>query len=242
MDDKTLLHALRKLKVETGVFACMGCGYEHDCGIHGCAIMREAAERIEGLLKNEEQLRKERRITNPCMHYREDGVCEHFSEPGITSYCVEGPCSAYLPEGLTYGDNIKLSGTETPAEIRRGTELLAEQAGECVKQAILGGGGSSVDTLQSDGKWEFMRGGLPMIDVRISEKGICHCTITGTTAEIVGEFSLLINQYYSATAKTAPQLLPGIRKYFEKITAPGSPMWELDESVEGIFVTKKVEK
>lgn len=47
-DDKTLLHALRKLKVETGVFACMGCGYEHDCGIHGCAIMREAAERIEG--------------------------------------------------------------------------------------------------------------------------------------------------------------------------------------------------
>lgn len=51
-----------------------------------------------------------------------------------------------------------------------------------------------------------------MIDVRISEKGICHCTITGTTAEIVGEFSLLINQYYSATAKTAPQLLPAIRK------------------------------
>lgn len=139
MDDKTLLHALRKLKVETGVFACMGCGYEHDCGIHGCAIMREAAERIEGLQKNEEQLRKERRITNPCMHYREDGVCEHFSEPRITSYCVEGPCSAYLPEYIMYGDYIKLSGTETPAEIRRGTELLAEQAGECVKQAILGG-------------------------------------------------------------------------------------------------------
>ena len=46
---------------------------------------------------------------------------------------------AYLPEYIMYGDYIKLSGTETPAEIRRGTELLAEQAGECVKQAILGG-------------------------------------------------------------------------------------------------------
>ena len=69
----------------------------------------------------------------------EDGVCEHFSEPGITSYCVEGPCSAYLPEYIMYGDYIKLIGTETPEEIRRGTELLAEQAGECVKQAILGG-------------------------------------------------------------------------------------------------------
>lgn len=46
----------------------------------------------------------------------------------------------------------------------------------------------------------------------------------------------LINQYYSATAKTAPQLLPSIRKCFEKMTALGSPMWELDESIEVIFV------
>ena len=46
---------------------------------------------------------------------------------------------AYLPEYIMYGDYIKLIGTETPEEIRRGTELLAEQAGECVKQAILGG-------------------------------------------------------------------------------------------------------
>ena len=135
MDDKTLLHALRKLKVETGSFACMGCGYEHDCGIHGCAIMREAAKRIKGLLKNETQLRKERR--NSCKHYGEDGVCEHFSEPGITSYCVEGPCSAYLPEGLTYGDNIKLSGTETPAEIKEAKALLAKQAGACMERALL---------------------------------------------------------------------------------------------------------
>lgn len=51
-----------------------------------------------------------------------------------------------------------------------------------------------------------------MIDVRISKKGTCHCKITGTTAEILAEFTLLINQYYSATAKTAPQLLPSIRE------------------------------
>lgn len=135
MDDKTLLQALRRLKVEIGSLACLGCGHEHNCDIHGCAIIREAAERIEGLLKNETQLRKERR--NSCMHYGEDGVCEHFSEPGITSYCVEGPCSAYLPEGLTYGDNIKLSGTETPAEIKEAKALLAKQAGKCMERALL---------------------------------------------------------------------------------------------------------
>lgn len=63
-----------------------------------------------------------------------------------------------------------------------------------------------------------------MIDVRISKKEIDRCKITGTTAEILAEFTLLINQFYSAMAKTAPQLLPSIREYFAKITAPGSPM------------------
>lgn len=76
----------------------------------------------------------------------------------------------------------------------------------------------------------------------LAKKGIGHCNITGTTAEILADFTLLINLYYSATAKTAPQLLPSIRECFAKITAPGSQMWELDESVEGIFVTEKVKK
>ena len=46
MDNKDLLQALRRLKVETGNIACLGCGHEHNCGIHGCAIIREAAEQL----------------------------------------------------------------------------------------------------------------------------------------------------------------------------------------------------
>lgn len=34
------------LCVQTGSLACMGCGYEHNCGVHGCAILREAGERL----------------------------------------------------------------------------------------------------------------------------------------------------------------------------------------------------
>jgi len=41
-----LVNAIRRLKVETGSLACMGCGHEHNCGVSGCAIMREAADRI----------------------------------------------------------------------------------------------------------------------------------------------------------------------------------------------------
>ena len=43
-----LLAELRRLKVQTGSIACLGCGYEHNCGIHGCAILREAETYIRG--------------------------------------------------------------------------------------------------------------------------------------------------------------------------------------------------
>ena len=46
MRDQELVNALRRLKVETGSLACLGCGHEHNCGVSGCAIMREAADRI----------------------------------------------------------------------------------------------------------------------------------------------------------------------------------------------------
>jgi hypothetical protein len=49
MKTEEILTALRRLKVETGSLACMGCGYEHDCGVHGCRIVREAADLIEKL-------------------------------------------------------------------------------------------------------------------------------------------------------------------------------------------------
>lgn len=48
-DDKILIEALRRLSVQTGSIACLGCGYEHDCGIHGCAIICAARERLEEL-------------------------------------------------------------------------------------------------------------------------------------------------------------------------------------------------
>lgn len=47
MEIKKLCRALRRMKVETGSFACFGCGYENSCGIRGCALIREAADRLE---------------------------------------------------------------------------------------------------------------------------------------------------------------------------------------------------
>ena len=47
MEDKKLLAAVKRLSVETGSLACLGCGWEHDCGIHGCAILRAVKEALE---------------------------------------------------------------------------------------------------------------------------------------------------------------------------------------------------
>ena len=46
MKTDELIKSLQSLKVQTGSLACLGCGHEHNCGVHGCAILREAAVRL----------------------------------------------------------------------------------------------------------------------------------------------------------------------------------------------------
>lgn len=47
MTKHELIAALKRLKVETGSLVCFGCGHEHNCGVHGCAILREAIAALE---------------------------------------------------------------------------------------------------------------------------------------------------------------------------------------------------
>lgn len=37
-----LIRQLRRMKVQTGSLVCLGCGVEHNCGVHGCAVLRAA--------------------------------------------------------------------------------------------------------------------------------------------------------------------------------------------------------
>lgn len=47
MTREMITKRLREMAVETGGLNCLGCGFEHNCGIHGCAILKAAAEMIE---------------------------------------------------------------------------------------------------------------------------------------------------------------------------------------------------
>ncbi len=54
MNRDELLQALRRMAPETGSLSCLGCGYEHNCSTHGCAICREAIELIKQLSAEQE--------------------------------------------------------------------------------------------------------------------------------------------------------------------------------------------
>lgn len=47
MTDEELINSLKRLKMQTGSLACLGCGREHNCGIHGCAILQETIAFVE---------------------------------------------------------------------------------------------------------------------------------------------------------------------------------------------------
>lgn len=47
MDTQEIIKALRRMAVETGGLNCLGCGHEHGCGVHGCAVLRAAADALE---------------------------------------------------------------------------------------------------------------------------------------------------------------------------------------------------
>lgn len=46
MTTDELIKALERMESETGSLAdslcCLGCGHEHNCGVYGCAVIREA--------------------------------------------------------------------------------------------------------------------------------------------------------------------------------------------------------
>lgn len=55
MTDNELLKALDRIRVETGSLVCLGCGHEHGCSVHGCAVLRAAQERLRTMNDKEER-------------------------------------------------------------------------------------------------------------------------------------------------------------------------------------------
>ena len=59
MTNNELAEFLRNMKVETGSLLCLGCGHEHNCGIHGCVILSMAADALDNSERHVAALHKE---------------------------------------------------------------------------------------------------------------------------------------------------------------------------------------
>ena len=90
MNDEVLRRELRRISIEAN-HRCFGCGFEHNCGIHGCAIVREALERLE--------------------EYRELGPIDHLRE--LTQAEKDGRL-VVLPCGT--GDELASNGLTFKAD------------------------------------------------------------------------------------------------------------------------------
>ena len=120
LEASVLLSALKRLKVETGSLACLGCGLEHDCGTKGCRIIREAVELIEGQGQAMEralgQLRTQEDACESCVHGGTALPCANDEDPVMlcdtcTYECHCKECSDYSRwEWNGGGDGVQGAG------------------------------------------------------------------------------------------------------------------------------------
>lgn len=102
MKNEEIVRALRRLKVETGSLVCMGCGREHDCGVHGCRIMRDAADLIE-------------KLTDRCALRRGDRGAAGAGEVGAGDGEAAG--GGVMEYNVLQGDALKLLRTLPPESV-----------------------------------------------------------------------------------------------------------------------------
>lgn len=103
MTTNDLLEALARLRVETGSLACLGCGREHNCSTHGCAILRAAADLIERLTAENAKAEAERDSLLPyakeygCETCKNEKACFVQTREGVTVSCVKCPVPDTCP-------------------------------------------------------------------------------------------------------------------------------------------------
>lgn len=103
MTTGTLIKALKRLKVQTGSLACLGCGHKHNCGVHGCAIIRAAVEALQNAVVFQDDRKPlvwgdKRHDTVLCPYCRHD-LMGGFPEADIETDIVQCPYCGEFVDG-----------------------------------------------------------------------------------------------------------------------------------------------
>ncbi len=110
-----LIFALRRMRVQTGSLVCLGCGYEQDCSVHGCRILREAGEMVDALY----QRVKNNAECEDCRHQADLAKCDDQELPRARS-----------------AERIAIAGTVATAANGSGVDVMTnEQAARILDPA-----------------------------------------------------------------------------------------------------------
>lgn len=151
-----LIEALKHLKVETGSLACTGCGYECDCGVKGCAIMREAEKEIYTMEMRICSLEAKVRGLREHLRGTHDGL--FLCDPEKNTICKKTACQKQCfhtcfpefadfvsPQAETNGQfrwiSVTAAGDRLP--IRDDSYLVRSMSGETKTAAFCGSGPSA---------------------------------------------------------------------------------------------------
>lgn len=116
-----LVRQLRRLSIERRPEACLGCGSEHGCSVHGCAVIKQAADAIaelQGKLAQYKQAEAEGRLV----------ICPDKLYDLMFDEC--SPEEAYITEYKTEGLYISFAGDYIAPEEIGGTVFLTREDAE----------------------------------------------------------------------------------------------------------------
>ena len=102
MTTRELAEAVRRLSVETGSLACLGCGHEHSCSVRGCAILREAADALD----REASWRSQHKRRVPVLVTCPDGRLLRFSSLTEAAKAV-GASTGAVSTAATMGYRVR---------------------------------------------------------------------------------------------------------------------------------------
>lgn len=126
---KELSRRMREMAVNTGALNCLGCGYEHSCGVHGCAVLKRAADLLAPAVD----------ITTPIP--LEELRAAAAERPVLVFVlCVDEDGQLYDPEygewEMFYGDEFVGNGTYDTAD-NYGKAFVAfwDEPGRCDHEA-----------------------------------------------------------------------------------------------------------
>ena len=92
MTNRELAELLRQIKVETGSLMCLGCGYEHNCGVHGCNILHMAVDALGNSSRHVEALQQEIERLRKAAWWIHDGL--YICDPEKNKLCKKRGCKS----------------------------------------------------------------------------------------------------------------------------------------------------